>query len=221
MEKIVIMANRREIVGKQVKSLRKEGKLPAVVYGRHIDPLPITLDLREVSRTLQGLSLSALIQLQVDGDEHHVLVRDKQRDIMRGSLLHVDFQAVSLTEKVRAVVRIELEGVSPAVTEHGGILVSPLEKLEVESLPGDLPEIIKVDISNLKEVGDMITVSDLDLPEGVSMAYDPEETVAVVTWPEAEIVEEEVEEELLEELEPELIERKREEGEAGEEKEEE
>jgi large subunit ribosomal protein L25 len=219
MEEIVIKANRRQIVGKQVKSLRLEGKLPAVVYGRHIDPLPISLDMREASRTLQGLSLSALIRLHVDGEEHYVLVRDKQRDILRGSLIHVDFQAVSLTDKVRAVVRIELEGESPAVTEQGGILVSPLEQLEVESLPGDLPEVIKVDISKLLEVGDMINVKDLDLPSGVTVAYDPEETVAVVTWPEAEIVEEEVEEEEVEEVEPELVERRREEdeGEGGEE----
>jgi large subunit ribosomal protein L25 len=213
MEEIVIKANRRQIVGKQVKSLRLEGKLPAVVYGRHIDPLPISLDMREASRTLQGLSLSALIRLHVDGEEHYVLVRDKQRDILRGSLIHVDFQAVSLTDKVRAVVRIELEGESPAVTEQGGILVSPLEQLEVESLPGDLPEVIKVDISKLLEVGDMINVKDLDLPSGVTVAYDPEETVAVVTWPEAEIVEEEVEEEEVEEVEPELVERRREEDE--------
>lgn len=213
MEEIVIKANRRQIVGKQVKSLRLEGKLPAVVYGRHIDPLPISLDMREASRTLQGLSLSALIRLHVDGEEHYVLVRDKQRDILRGSLIHVDFQAVSLTDKVRAVVRIELEGESPAVTEQGGILVSPLEQLEVESLPGDLPEVIKVDISKLLEVGDMINVKDLDLPSGVTVAYDPEETVAVVTWPEAEIVEEEVEEEEVEEVEPKLVERRREEDE--------
>lgn len=213
MEEIVIKANRRETIGKKVKSLREEGKLPAVVYGRHIDPLPIILNMKDASKTLQGLSLSALIRLEVDGDEHHVLVRDKQRDIIRGSLIHVDFQAVSMTEKVRAVVRIELEGESPAVTEHGGILVSPLEQLEVESLPGDLPEVIKVDISKLKEVGDMINVGELDLPAGVTVAYDPEETVAVVTWPEAELVEEELEEELIEELEPELVERRREEDE--------
>ncbi|MBE0409939.1 MAG: 50S ribosomal protein L25 [Anaerolineales bacterium] len=211
MEEIVIKASQRHIIGKQVKSLRKEGKLPAVVYGRHIDPLPITLDYRDASRTLQGLSLSALIRLHVDGEDHFVLVRDKQRDILRGFLTHVDFQAVSMTEKVRAVVRIEFEGESPAVTEHGGILVSPMERLEVESLPGDLPEVIKVDVSVLKEVGDMVNVRDLDLPKGVTLSYDPEETVAVVTWPEAELVEEEVEEALEEELEPELVERKREE----------
>jgi large subunit ribosomal protein L25 len=217
MEEIVIKASRREIIGKQVKSLRKEGKLPAVVYGRHIDPLPISLDYREASRTLQGLSLSALIHLHVDGEKHFVLVRDKQRDILRGNLTHVDFQAVSMTEKVRAVVRIEFEGQSPAVTEQGGILVTPIERLEVESLPGDLPEVIKVDVSKLIEVGDMINVGDLDLPKGVTLSYDLEETVAVVTWPEAELVEEEEEEVVDEELEPELIERKREEGQEEEE----
>jgi large subunit ribosomal protein L25 len=219
MEEIVITASRREIIGKQVKSLRKEGKLPAVVYGRHIDPLPITLDYRDASRTLQGLSLSALIHLHVDGEEHFALVRDKQRDILRGNLTHVDFQAVSMTEKVRAVVRIEFEGQSPAVTEQGGILVTPIEQLEVESLPGDLPEAFKVDISILKEVGEMINVGDLDLPKGVTLAYDPEETVAVVTWPEAELVEEE-EEVVEEELEPELVERRREEDQEQEEGEE-
>jgi large subunit ribosomal protein L25 len=222
-QEVVIQADRRDIVGKQVKQLRKTGKLPAILYGRHIEPLPISLDLREASRILPRLSPSALIRLQVDGEEHYALVRGKQRDILRGTLRHIDFQAVSLTETVRTYVSIELVGEAPAVEEHGGILVPSLEQLDIEALPRDLPERITVDVSGLEEVGQSINVRDLNLPGEVTIYNDPDDVIAVVTYPAAEPeVEEEELEEVAEELEPELIERRREEeGGEGKEKEEE
>lgn len=211
MDEIVISANRRFIVGKQVKALRQEGSLPAVLYGRHIDTIPIKVDLRDASRTLIGLSPSALINLDLDGETHYALVREKQRDVLLGTLLHVDFQAVSLTEKVRANVAIDLVGEAPAVVEEGLILVTNVEQLDVEALPRELPDRIEVDVSNLMEVGDAIYVRDLALPGEVEIFAEPDDVIVVVSTPVAEL-EEEVEEEEVEEifeeaLEPELIER--------------
>jgi large subunit ribosomal protein L25 len=216
MEEVIVKADRRNVVGKQVNALRRAGMLPAVLYGRHIDPLPISLDLREASRILDRLSPSALITIRMDGEQHFALVRDKQRNPILGTLRHVDFLAVSLTETVRSSVTIQMTGVSPAVEELSGILVQNIEELEVEALPRDLPERIIVDISGLNEIGDTIYVRDLDLPSGVEVLSDPDEAVVLVTQPTAEeVVEEEEVEEA--ETEPEVIERgKREEEEEAE-----
>ena len=208
MEEVVVKADRRTIVGKQVSALRRAGKLPAVLYGRHIDPMPISLDLKESTRILDRLSPSALILIKMDGEQHYALVRDKQRNPLLGSLRHVDFLAVSLTEKVRSSVSIQLTGESPAVEELSGILVLNIEELEVEALPRDLPERIVVDISGLKEIGDTIFVREISLPAGIEVLSDPDEAVVLVTQP---VIEEEIEEEKVEEgeAEPEVIEKGR------------
>ncbi|MGD2158594.1 MAG: 50S ribosomal protein L25 [Anaerolineales bacterium] len=219
MSEIVLNANKRDVIGKKVKLLRNEGKLPAVIYGYNLDATPIVLDARDASKILSTVSSSTLINMNIDGKKHAVLVRERQRDILRGNLIHVDFQAVSLTETVRAKVRVSVEGESPAISEFGALIVTGLEELEIECLPNDLLEQIVVDISSLDRVGDAIFVKDIDFPEGITSLDDPETMVAVVTMPAAEPVEEEVEEELEDEYglpaEPEVIER----GEPGEEEE--
>ncbi|MES0360707.1 MAG: 50S ribosomal protein L25 [Anaerolineales bacterium] len=219
MDEVVIQANRREVLGKKVGALRREGKLPAVVYGSKIESIPITLDMRYASQTLEKLSPSALVVVDVEGEQHYTLVRDKQRNPVRRSIIHVDFQAVSLTETVRADLNINLIGEAPAIETYLGIVVPSLEQLSIESLPKDLPDKIDVDISGLMEIGDSILVGDLVVPDGVEILSDPEDVVVVVIAQAAEEVEEVEEEEVLEEgEEPEVLERgKREDGEEEEE----
>jgi len=215
MEEIVFEVNRREVIGKKVKQLRRDGKLPAVVYGRNIDPISISLEYQEASKILDSINPSALVVLDIEGERHYTLVRDKQRNPVRRSIIHVDFQAVSLTETVRADVTINLIGEAPAIETYLGILVPSLEQLSIECLATNLPESVEVDISGLTEIGDSLLVRDLTAPEGVEILNDPEDVVVVVIAQAAEEVEE-VEEELeLEEgLEPEVLEGgKREEGE--------
>lgn len=207
MEEIVLKANRRTVIGKQVNALRRQGKLPAVLYGRHIEATPILLDQKEASRQLEKISSSALIVVDVDGERYYALVRERQRNPMLGSLRHVDFQAVLLTEKVRAKVAIRIIGESPAVETYFGILVTGLEELEVECLPRDLPERVDCDISNLAEIGDSVYVRDLSLPKGVSILDNPDELVVVVTAPVSEVALAEEEAEVVAEAEPEVIER--------------
>lgn len=206
MEEITLKASKRIVTGKQVKALRREGLLPAVVYGRRIESIPISLDMREASRILEKAASSALIVLDVDGEQYYTLVREKQRNPVLGTFRHIDFQAVSLTEKVRANVAIQLIGEAPAVDMYFGILVSNLEQLSVESLPKNLPERIEVDLGSLQEIGDAIFVRDLTLPKGVEVLDDPNEIVVVVT---ASVQEEEIEAEeaAIEPSEPELVER--------------
>jgi large subunit ribosomal protein L25 len=204
MEKVVIKAEKRAVVGKQVRALRREGKLPAVIYGRRIEPINILLDSRTASRILAKLTSSSLVTIEVDGKEYPALVREKQRNFIKNNLLHVDFLAVSLTEKITASVSIQLEGVAPAVKDFNAILVTGLTELEVECLPTDLPERIIVDISGLKEIGDGVYVRDLVVSDKVEVLSEPEEMIVVATAMAAEEVEEAVEGEAAE---PEVIEK--------------
>lgn len=215
MEEIILKANRRTVLGKQVKAIRREGKLPAVIYGHHISPISIVMDLRDTSRSLQGLAPSALVTVDVDGEQHRTLVREKQRNKITGTLLHVDFLAVSMTERLRAQVYVEVVGVAPAIKDFSGVLVTGLDELEVECLPKDLPERITADISNLVKISDGIYVRDLVVPDGVKILDDPDTMVALITAQAA--VEEEVAPVVEEAVgeEPEIIEhgKKEEEGE--------
>ncbi len=186
MEQVVLKAERRTVTGKQVKQLRRAGKLPAVLYGKHIAPVPLTLDYRSAEKALRGLSTSTLVILELEGTRHTAVVRERQKDYIKGTLLHVDFQALSLTEKMRAEVPIELEGEAPAVKAYGGVLVQTLESVEIESLPGDMPERLIVNLGALAEIGDSITVSDLVLPPNVKVLEDPDEAIVVVTAPRSE-----------------------------------
>jgi len=220
MEKVIIPAEKREVVGKKVKTLRHEGKLPAVIYGHGIDPMSIVLDAREASRTLAKASSSTLVTIALDDKEYPTLVREKQLDFIRNSLIHVDFLAVSMTEKITANVGVNVVGEAPAVKDFGAILVTGLTELEVECLAADLPESFTVDVSGLTEISSGVYVKDIDAPEGVEILSDPEEVIVVATAMVEEEIEEEEEEELLEgeeELEePEVIGRGREEEEEGE-----
>jgi len=218
MEKVSILATRRTVTGKHVGALRRSGKLPAILYGRHLEATPITLDLRDASKVLATMTSSSLVNINVEGETHSALVREKQRNFVTGVLLHVDFQAVSLTEKLRTTVSIELTGLAPAIKDFNGVVVTNVNQVEVECLPQDLPERITVDVSGLAKIGDAIYVRDLKVDDKVTVLENPDETVVIIT---AQIAEEVVEEEVaapsLEE--PEVIEKgKKEEEEEEEEK---
>jgi large subunit ribosomal protein L25 len=202
MEKIVLQAVRRDVVGKQVKALRREGQLPAVIYGRHIEPLPILMDTRETSRILTGLAPSTLVTVEVDGKAYPTLVREKQRNKILGTLIHVDFMAVSMEEKLRANVVVSISGVSPAVKDFNAILITELSMLEIECLPQDLPERVVVDISGLAEIGDTLYVRDLKISERVKILDDMDSVVVSVTSQAAEEVTE-----IAAPVEPEIIEK--------------
>ncbi len=206
MEKVILQATHRTVTGKQVGVLRREGKLPAVMYGHKFPPTPILLDLHTTTRTLMGITPSSIITIELDGKKHAVLVREKQRNVITGTLLHIDFQVVSLTEVIRTKVSIEITGTAPAIKDNNGILVTGVDQIEVESLPQDLPEKMVVDTSGLANIGDGIYVRDLVAPQKVTILSNPEEMIVIIT---GQMIEEEVEveEEVAGEEEPEVIER--------------
>lgn len=187
MARVSLKASRRDVVGKKVSNLRREGKLPAVLYGRQVEkPIAITLDRGETSKLFKRINYSTLVQIDLDGQEHNALVRDFQIDAILRELTHVDFLAVSLTETVRAEVRVVLEGKAPVISNLGGLLVNGLEYVEVEALPQDLPDNFIVDVSSLENFGDGIFVRDLVVPANVSVISDTDELLVVATAPVAD-----------------------------------
>jgi large subunit ribosomal protein L25 len=213
MEKVVISATLRTVTGKKVGALRRAGKLPGVIYGHHVEPIAILMDNREATKTLSTLTGSSLVTINVDGKEYATLVREKQHDYIKNALIHVDFLAVSLSEKIRAAVSIDLTGIAPAVKDFSATIVHNITELEVECLPQDLPQIFTLDISPLAKVGDAIYVRDVPAPDKVEILTHGDEIIVIATATKEEAaVEEEVEGEAAE---PEVIERgKKEEEEA-------
>ena len=188
MEKVVLKATKRNALGRQVGALRRAGKLPAVLYGRHTEATPILLDAHETMLKLSRLTSSSLVTISLDGKEYPTLVREKQRHPVKNQLIHLDFLALSLTEKTHAKVGIELRGTAPAVKAYEATIVHGITELEVECLPQDLPERVVVDISGMAEPGDSIHVSDLKLPDQVEILNDPDDVIVSVTAARAEEV---------------------------------
>ncbi len=187
MEKVVLKASKRDMVGKQVKALRRAGQLPAVIYGRHTEPINISLDARSANSVLAKVTSSSLVTLDVDGKEYPALVREKQRNYIKGVLTHVDFLVVSLSEKLRAEVRIELTGMSLAVKDFDAVLVTGMHTLSVECLPADLPDRIVVDIAALVKVGDSIHVRDISLGDKVRILDDADNMIVNATYAKIEV----------------------------------
>ena len=131
MEKVVLKAVKRDVTGKQVRAMRRAGQLPAVIYGRRMEPIAIALDAHSTGLALGKLTSSSLVTIELDGQEYPTLIREKQRNYIKGNLTHVDFLAVSLTEKIRASVGIEFTGVSPAVKDFNAVFVHGIDSLEV------------------------------------------------------------------------------------------
>ncbi|MGC8838796.1 MAG: 50S ribosomal protein L25 [Anaerolineae bacterium] len=202
MEQIRLEAEPRSVVGKQVRRLRAEGWIPAILYGKGVSPMPLKIKAATWRRfTATGLG-RGLVELYVQGQEkpYFALIREVQRDPITRQVWHVDFQQVSMTETLRVEVPVAVVGASPVVERGDGVLLVGLTHLEVECLPTAIPSSIEVDASALKAIGDSITVADLALPEGVKVIAEPEEMVLTVVpagLPEEEAVVEEGEPELI------------------------
>lgn len=196
MDEITLKANKRTIIGKQVSALRRAGILPAIIYGTGIEPVPLELNAHEASRILKEVSGSTLLTLQIGSQKHAAIVRDVQIDVLRRELIHIDFLKVALDSVIRTTVPVSTTGEAPAVIDLGGVLVLGLSQLEIEAMPGDLPDTIIVDLSPLTEINSSITVKDIFAGKDVTVLSDENEILARVV---AQAIEEEIEEEVVEE----------------------
>ncbi len=183
MEQIELNVKPRTVKGKQVSALRRAGDVPAVLYSRRADPVVLQANTRELLRVLTRAGGSRLVKLNIEGtpESRMALVREVQREPIKGTLWHVDFYGVSMTEVIKVVVPIRYDGISPAVTRNEGVLIHAMDSIEIECLPGDLIDVIAIDVSALDKVGDVIRVSDLKVPDTVKLMIDSEATVARVS----------------------------------------
>lgn len=183
MAAITLKVEKREITGRKVKTLRKSGFLPGNVYGKKVKSLSVQVSLDEFKKVLSEAGETGVVELKVNGDTRPVLIHNVQLDPVLGSPLHADFLQVDLKEKVTATVPIEFVGEAPAQKSGEGIVVEQVREIEVEALPGDLPEKITVDISKLEKVDDAIKVGDLPLDRTKVTVKDEAEKIVVSVAP--------------------------------------
>jgi large subunit ribosomal protein L25 len=204
MKQLELKAQTRTLFGRKAKRLRREGLIPATLYGPKTDAVSLQVPERELMTLLDQAGTNRLITLMVDGTEEprKILARDVQRDVITQSLLHVDLYEVVMTEKITADIPITLIGESPGVANKQGLLVRGLDSIQVHCLPDRLSGSIEVDISVLEERDQAILVQDLIVGEDVEILTNPEEVVVQLLPMKEEIIEPEVEEEVeLEEVE--------------------
>lgn len=183
MDKLKLEANVRDGKGLKVSKLRKQGIIPAVLYGHGIQTTSLSVSSNAFERVLKKAGESTIIELTVDGTLHPVLIHDVQKHFLTSLPQHVDFYQVNMTEKLKANIILEFIGESIAVKNLGGTLVKNLNEVEVECLPADLPHNITVDISSMDAFGKSILVKDLKVPSGVKILTHEDETVAKVQQP--------------------------------------
>ncbi len=173
--------------------LRKEGMIPAEIYGHGFPNIHLSLPKGEFAKIFKEAGENTVIKLDIEGESDkdiNVLIHEVSKDTLSDEFKHIDFYRLRMDEKVTAGIPLTFEGEAPAVKEKLGLLVKAVQELEVEALPANLPHEIKIDLSDLREVGDSISVSDLKLPNGVKVLADEETVIAAIT----EIVEEKAEE---------------------------
>jgi large subunit ribosomal protein L25 len=190
MEKFVLQAEPRGVGRHELREIREANLVPAVVYGAHQEAKVVAVDAKALHRALHAVG-TGLMDLQVsDQAPLQVLAREVQRDPIKRAVLHVDFQVVSMTDKLRLHIPIEHEGTAPVLSNPDLVLVRRMDSVEVECLPADIPQRLMADISRLMSVDDELLVGDLKLPAGVRLMTDPTHVVYSVTISRAAAVEE-------------------------------
>jgi large subunit ribosomal protein L25 len=169
MKKFSLSADKRILLGRKVKQLRREHRLPANLFGKNVTSLAIEMPIDAFTKVYKEASETGLVELSVGGDKRPVLIQNVQLHPVTQLPLHADFYQVDLKQKVKANVPVEIVGTAAAVDQKLGVLLELVDEIEVEALPTDLPEKIEIDVAKLAHVGDAIKVADLKLPSGVTV----------------------------------------------------
>jgi len=188
-EQIKLAVKPRKVTGRKVKNLRREGIVPANVFGNKIKSVSIQVALDDFNKTFELAGETNIVYLSIEGEkqERPVLVSNIHLDPVTDTPLHVDFHQIDLTQKVTATVPVELTGTAPAEEEKGAVIVQLVSELDVEALPTDLPDVLVIDISSLKEFGDNLTVKDIKIDSSkVEIDSDPEQQVVQAQEPKEE-----------------------------------
>jgi large subunit ribosomal protein L25 len=184
MKQIVLAAETRVAMGKgPARQTRRDGRIPAVIYGPETEPKVIAVDQRALMAAIRSVSgASTLMDLELDGKTSKVIMREVQRDPVTSEIIHVDFHAVSMTKPIHVAIQIRVVGTAIGVKRDGGILQINMRELEILCLPDQIPGHIEVDVSELA-IGDSIHVKNLSLPKDVNVVSEPSRTVLVIGAP--------------------------------------
>ncbi len=181
MKKHSLTVSKREIFGKKLNKLRKEGILPANIYGKDVKSTAVQLPLKEFEAVYKAAGETGLVDLDVHGEKKPVLIHNVQLDYLTQAPIHADFYQVNLQEKIKTMIPVVLIGEAKAVVDRLGLLLQTLHEIEVEALPTNLPERFEVDVTNLAVVNDQITVEDLKKNPEVEILTDPSQTIAKIS----------------------------------------
>ncbi|MCL5970928.1 MAG: 50S ribosomal protein L25 [Patescibacteria group bacterium] len=190
MKRLKLEVEKRKVLGKKVKKLRKEGVLPANIYGKGVKSTAVQLPVKDFEKVFKEVGETGLIDVSLDGQLRPSLIHNVFKNPMTSDYLHADFYQVNLKEKIKSMIPIAIVGEPKAVTEKVGLLLQTLNEVEVEALPEELPENFEINVENLANVDDQITIGDLKAPQGVEILSEPEQVVVKIT----ELVSKEAEE---------------------------
>lgn len=190
MKRENLKAEKRTLSGKKVKHLRKEGILPANIYGKNIESQAVQLPLKEFTAIYKIVHETGLVDIEVDGRTHPVLIHNVQVHPVTYEPIHADFFQVNMKEKVKTSIPLITVGEPKAVTDKLGVLLQTLSEVEIEALPSDLPENIEINVESLAAVDDSITLDQVKIPAEVTLLTDPTQTVVRI----GELVSQEAEE---------------------------
>jgi large subunit ribosomal protein L25 len=187
MDKIKLAAKIREIFGRKTKKGRKEGLIPAVIYGHGLKSRSLWVNALDFAKLVKKSGESTIIELEIEKEKsHNVIIYEIQKDPVSEKYIHVDFFQIRMNEEIETKVELDYVGEAPAVKELGGVLVKNIDEIPVKCLPADLPSKIEVDISGLKTFEDYIYVKDLSISPKVKVNVGPETVVALVAKPRSE-----------------------------------
>lgn len=184
--------SRREVMGKAVKRLRKEGIIPANIFGHNEASMAIQIDAGAFERLRRSHGSRSVLTLRMSGTKstQTALIRHVQREPQTSKIIHVDFFRVSLSERIRVKVPLHFTGEAPAVKTENGVMLHLLDAIEIECVARDIPEYLEVDVSGLIEIDAILHASDVKLPANFTLITDPEEGIVKVAATRAEVAEE-------------------------------
>jgi large subunit ribosomal protein L25 len=187
MSNVVLEAKSRQKAGSaESRRLRRAGSIPAVIYGKSGSAVSIQLNTVDFLKNTKGITESTIVKVEVEGKSYDAFVKDAQRNIIDGNILHIDFYEVDMNTALRAKVSIVLNG-TPVGVREGGMLENPLREIEVECMPKDLPGRIEIDVSDLK-ANHSVHVRDIPLADVIKLISNPDQVVALVKFAKAEAV---------------------------------
>jgi len=180
MKSYKLVVEKRKILGKKVYKLRKEGFLPANIYGKGVKSLSVQVPYKDFEKVYKEAGVTGIVDVSVDGELRPSLIHNVQQDYYKHTLLHADFFQVNLKEKVKTMVKIVTVGIPKAVSEKLGLLIQTLSEVEIEALPTDLPDKIEVNVEPLAVLDAQIIVNEIKVPTGVTILTDASQVVAKI-----------------------------------------